>query len=921
MSSLAPGAIVGRRRERAALARALAAASEGRSAALVVRGAAGTGKTALVDDVLADAADVRVLRTRAVEAESDLPFAALHDLLRPVSNHLDALPEPQAAALAGALALGPPDAGDRFTVYAATLGLLAALAEERPLAVVVDDGQWLDVASAEALAFAGRRLDADGVALLVVARELPPAVGAAGFEELELTGLEHADLCALLAASHPELGADLTARIATAAAGLPRAAQEIAAALPPDVRRGETPAPDPLPGSTSLEQTVVDRAAAMGEAARTALLAAALSEDGDLGVLAAALRALDVSPEALAEPEAAGLVVLDGGRCTFPQPSVRAAVVRAAAPDVRRSLHRTLAGALSAEADADRRAWHLAAACIAPDEDVAAALEATARHAAERHGHAAAERAYTRAAELSTDPEVRGRRLVAAAREAALAGRPAAALGALDGAYAATTLDERRSEVRRLRGRIAARGGSADEAVALLEAEGERVAAADPTTAGELLAEAVFPCLRAGRPRVALALARRAAELAGDDGAPAVLAQSALAAALLFTGEVDEGVARARSAAALADAVAPEAPVRLQVAAALRFAGEHDDARRALQDLVDAARRASAPGLLPYALGRLGGLELETGRFRAAATLLHEGERLGRETGQLADLAVALGARAWLDAVQGRDDDSRAAAAEVLAMARELGPGSALDHAACAQALLELGRGRPASAASALEEVVERATRDGWCDAAVPPHPAAELAEALARSGEAARAEDVLQPFAADAERTGRPLARALALRVAGVLAPADAIDAPFAAALQAHEGHPSPFERARTSLAYGERLRRSGRRADSRPHLRSAVAAFTELGATPWLERAAEELRATGETVHRREPDAIDRLTPHELQVALVVAAGASNRDAAARLFLSPKTIEFHLSRVFRKLNVRSRTELARALADQQVA
>jgi DNA-binding NarL/FixJ family response regulator len=254
-------------------------------------------------------------------------------------------------------------------------------------------------------------------------------------------------------------------------------------------------------------------------------------------------------------------------------------------------------------------------------------------------------------------------------------------------------------------------------------------------------------------------------------------------------------------------------------------------------------------------------------------------------------------------------------------MARELGTGSGLEYAACAQALLELGRGRPAAAASALEEVVERANRDGWCDAAVPPHPSADLAEALARGGEAARAEEVLQPFAADAERTARPLARAMALRVAGLLAPPDAVDAPFAAALLAHEGHPSPFERARTALAYGERLRRAGRRADSRPHLRSAVATFTELGAAPWLERAAEELRATGETVHRREPDAIDRLTPHELQVAQVVAAGASNREAAARLFLSPKTIEFHLSRVFRKLNVRSRTELARALAEHETA
>lgn len=915
----APG-IVGRRHERERLARTIEAATNGTSAVAVLRGPAGIGKTTLLDELVV-APEATVLRARAVETESELPFATLHALLRPLLARLEELPPRQAEALAAALALGPPDlASDRFSVYAATLGLLALAAEERPVLAVVDDADWLDAASAEALAFAGRRLDADGVALVFALRSVPPALAGAAFDDVVLGPLTPAELEAVLAARLSDLAPAVAARVARAADGNPLAALEIAGRLTPEVRRGESPLPDPLPGSSSVEQALLERIERIDPDGRTALLAAACCEDGDLGVVVRALAGLDVAPEALAAPEAAGLVELTGEQASFGQPAVRTAVLRSAVAVDRRAMHRALADALDAPRDVDRRAWHLAAAAIGPDEEVARALETTAGHAAARRGHAAAERAYARAAELSTDPEERARRLCVAAGEAALAGRPAAGLTALDGAAAATEDDARRAEIRRLRGRIAARGGSAGEATALLEAEGDRLAASDPEAAAALLAEAVLPCLRANRPRAALGLARRAHALAGPPRTPAgALAAAALATALIFTGEVAEGRRVLLEVADGPAARADEPYLRLQLAAALRFAGEHERARAALQGLVDEARSANAPGVLPYALARLGGLELEVGRFRVAAASLYEAERLARATGQLGDLGLALGARAWLDAVHGDDDRAREATAEALGVARALGGGSVLDHVTAAQGLLALGRGRPDDAVTALAEPVRRQWEDGWSDAAVPPHPAPDLAEALFRTGETGAAEETIERFEADAARAGRPLAQALALRVRGLLAPADAFDEPFAAALAAHEGHAGAFERARTQLLYGERLRRAGRRVDCRTQLRAATAVFQELDARPWAERAAEELRASGETVRRRGDEPTALLTPQELQVAQVVAGGASNREAAARLFLSPKTVEFHLSRVFRKLGVRSRVEMLRALAEHE--
>jgi ATP/maltotriose-dependent transcriptional regulator MalT len=556
---------------------------------------------------------------------------------------------------------------------------------------------------------------------------------------------------------------------------------------------------------------------------------------------------------------------------------------------------------------------------------VADELERTATVALRRGGYAAAERAFTQSASLSETDEARARRLCEAGSAAALAGRGSVAASLLDRALRLTGDDVRRSEARRLRARIASRGGSAADAHDELVREAGRIEGSAPERAALLLAESVLPCLRAGRPLEACAVARRAHDLARSAAElPRALSTLMLGTALIFTGDVVEGAGLVREAADLDDAsqcLRDEPQLRAYLGAGLRFAGERARAGVVLRALVADARGASAPGILVYALTRLAGLELETGRWRAAAAALHEAARLGRETGQAADRGMALGALAWLAAAQGRDDECRERAAEALGLARELGVGATLDFAGSALGLLELGRGSPADAVAHLEPVVRLDSDEGWCDAAVPPYHTPDLIEALVRTDRADEAVALAEHFAADAERTGRALARAAAERCRGLLAPTDAFEHHFESALALAQPAANPFEHGRTQLLYGERLRREGRRVESRRQLRAALAAFDQLEARPWAERAATELRATGQALSRRgNPDG-EELTPHELQVALVVAQGASNREAAAKLFLSPKTVEFHLGRIYRKLGVTSRLQLARHFAELEAA
>ncbi|HEY1367644.1 MAG TPA: AAA family ATPase [Gaiellaceae bacterium] len=917
--------LVGRAPERERIRALLAQAQAGRSGVLLARGTIGVGKTTLLADAAGLGEGMTVLRARGVESESELPFAGLHELVRPLVGRIDALAPAQAAALSSALGLGPPAAlADRFTICAATLSLIAAAAEEAPILILVDDAQWLDSASAEAIAFAARRLDADRVAAVIALRHGSPSpLAAAGFDELLVEPLDRAESRELLSrAFAAEVTDEVVDWIWERALGNPLALLEFAGGLSSAQRAGLEPLEEQGRDPVSLERAILSRINTLAAPLELPLLVAALSENGDMGSILRVCAVLGVDATLLEEAERARVLTIADGTLAFRHPLIRSAITRDAHPARRRRVHAAFADVLSGDhAAREQRAWHRASAALATDEEIACELDETAALALRRSGYAAAERAFVRAAALSESDEARARRFCEAGAAAALAGRRSCAVAWLDRALRLTGDDHRRAEAHLLRARIVSRSGSATDAYEELVREAGRIEAVAADRASLLLSEAVLPCLRAGRPRDASALARRARELAPhEDRLADVLSLLMLGTALIFTGEVAEGSERVREAAERDEAsncLHDQPQLRAYLGAGLRFAGDHARAGTVLRALVADSRAASAPGILVYALIRLAGLDLELGRWQTASAALHEAARLAGEIGLDSDRGMALGALAWLAAAQGREDECRDRAGEALVLARELGVGATLDFAGSSLGLLELGLGNAAEAAAQLEPVVELDRREGWCDAAVPPYHTPDLIEALLRLEREDDARALVESFSWDAGQTGREQARAVAARCRGLVAPADAYDEQFETALALAGRDSNPFERARTQLCYGERLRRDGRRVESRSQLRAALATFEQLKASPWADRAAVELRASGQTLRRREAAATDELTPHELQVALVVAQGASNREAAARLFLSPKTVEFHLGRIYRKLGVTSRLELARHFAD----
>jgi DNA-binding CsgD family transcriptional regulator len=923
--AVAADEIVRRTGERARISALLAAARAGRSGVLLLRGEAGVGKTALIADATARAAGMTVVRARGVESESELAFAGLHELVGPLAPRFPALAPAQAHALSSALALGPPGAvTDRFTVSAATLSVLAAAAEGAPVLAVVDDAQWLDRASSEAIAFAARRLDADGVAVLIALRDDSDSpLARAGFDELRVEPLDHADSHELLRHVYGDaIAVEVAEWICDRALGIPLALVELAAELTEGQRAGTEPLDEPRRGPVSLERAMLARVRRLPRELELPLLVAALSETGDVRRIRQACGVLEIDPQLLETAEDARLLTIADGTLAFRHPLIRSAVERGADPAARRKVHAALADALAGDPAArEQRAWHRAAAAEAADEEIARELDETAHLALRRAGYAAAERAFAQAAALSESSETRARRLCDAGAAAGLAGRGSVAVSLLDRALRLTDDDVQRAEARRLRARLAARSGSAIDAYEELVREARRIELSAPDRASLLLGEAVLPCLRAGRPLDATALARRAHELAPQDASlPRLLSQLMLGTALIFTGEAPEGSALVAEAADMDDAgdlLHDQPQLRAYLGAGLRFAGDGRRAGSVLRSLVADSRAASAPGVLVYALTRLAGLELELGKWATAAASLHEAARLGDEIGLASDRGMALGALAWLAAAQGDDDTCRESAREALALAHELGVGATLDFAGSALGLLELGRGRPAEAAYHLETVVALDHDEGWCDAAVPPYHTPDLIEALVHLERVDEAAALSERFTAGAARAGRAEALAAAARCRGLLAGAGDYEAEFDEALAVAPQAWSPFERGRTLLCYGARLRREGRRLESRPRLREALASFELVGAAPWADRASAELRASGQTLRRRDEAAEEELTPHELQVALVVAQGASNREAGAKLFLSPKTVEFHLGRIYRKLGISSRLELSRRFAD----
>jgi len=904
--------LLGREHERHEIEKALDRARSGVSATLVLVGDPGIGKTALLDYAAERATGMRVLRARGIESEAQIPFGSLLELLRPALATLDKIPEPQAIALEGALALRRGPAQERFAVGAATLSMLAAYAEQAPVAVLVDDAQWLDVSSAQALLFAFRRLLADPIAVLVAVREGEPSLlDGADLPALQISGLSSDEAAQLM----PGLTADAAALLHRATGGNPLALLEL------DTDPGDlalAPEGAPVLVSARISQSFLHRAGQLSQAAQQALMLAAASDTTDLATLQQAAAGLGIDLAALADAESAGLVTLLPGMVEYRHPLAKLAIYTDAPADQRRGAHRALAAALP-DRDVDRRAWHLAAAAAGTDESAAAALEQAGARARDRSAYAAAAAAFERAGRLTADPGGRVRLLREAAGAAWLAGLADRAVALLDEAHAATDDPRELVEIDQLRGHIATYRGPVMRGHAILTAA---AGTADPERAVAMLAEAANACFYAGDPAEMLVVAERtwAALPAGASPRASFLARSTVGMARILGGDAAAGADAVHEAIKLAEdspGLRQDLELVPWLAMGPMFLRETGAGRSLLEDALRTARDRAAVGVLPNLLDLIARDQAATDRWAVAEATYLEAIDLARESGQRTGLAFGLAGLAWLQARRGREQDCRDCAAEALQLCREIGMRLTEIWATAALGDLELGLGDAARAAGRYEQQQQQLADLAITDADLSP--AAELAEAYTRLGRDDEAREVAAAFAAAAHAKGQPWVRARALRSQGLLAADADFPALFDQAIRQHAQTPDAFETARTRLAYGERLRRARNRVLAREQLRAALDIFEHLGAGPWADRANAELAATGETRARRGPGTIDELTPQELQIALALAGGRTTRETAASMFLSPKTVEYHLRHVYQKLNIHSRDELARALTGQQ--
>jgi len=901
-------ALVGRGAEQRAIETLVAGARLGRSGVLVLTGEAGIGKTALLEHAAVAAEGVQVLRATGSEAEREVPFGGLAQLLRPTSADLDRIPAPQAQALGVALALRSGPVVDRLAIGAAVLSLLTRYSEDRPLGVLVDDAHHLDRPSGEALAFACRRLLADPVFVVIASRPDPRgALTTAGLPELAVGGLSPAATGALARADGRRPTARALAELHRVTGGNPLAVLELAR----DPGRLLFTAPGaPTPVPAALITWFGERAAALGADARTVLLLIATA-GADLAVVTRACSALGVDVRALADGERAGLIEVRTDRVDFVHPLVRASVYGIASPAERRALHAVVAGVLPA-ADADRRAWHRCEATLGLDDVIATELVAVAQRASGRGAHAVSATAYERAARLSTDDGDRARRLLQAAHAAWRAGDGDAAVPLLTRALALDPSSRNRAEALGLHGDIAAHRGAPGEAQGLFAAAADEVAAEDPSRAVILRAEAVSASFFHGDVAAALAAAEGAERLLGRDLTPTAAALGTLASGMARILAGHPGTDRIRAGVDLLTAIADPAAARMRPAwlmFGVLWLRESGAGRALVRTALEESRSRSAVGDVPTLLFTIARDGATTDRWAAAEADYSEAIALARELGQTTVLAISLAGLAWLEARLGRAPECRAHAEEALAVCAVHPVNTARAWAEFALGELALATGDVAGAVERLSGLEVLLTGMGLHDPDLSPAP--ELAEALLRCGRDDEGRAVAAGHRARAEAKGLPWAAARAARLRGLFCAPGDVDECFAAALDLHARTPDLFEEARTRLLHGARLRRSRRRADARVPLRAALQVFQRLGARPWAELAASELAATGETVPAGDPTDLGRLTPRELQIALLLAEGRTTRETAAALFLSPKTVEYHLRHVYTKLGIASRAEL----------
>ncbi|MFD3646142.1 ATP-binding protein [Streptomyces cyaneofuscatus] len=916
--------LYGRAAEQERLSGLLAEARAGRSGALLLRGEAGIGKTALLDwlagtaaapaeggttgdkgttgdgETTGDGREVRILRVTGVEPEADLAFGGLVQLLWPVQDRLNALPEPQAAALRAVLGTGREQRGpDRFLTGLAVLTVLAELAEDGPLLCLVDDAQWLDRATAEALLFAARRLAAEGVAMVLAGRE-DDCFTAPGIPELTLRRLDFEDSSRLLA--DRGRAPALHSQIITESAGNPLALIEF------DAARSDQPHQHaPLPVADRVSSAFRARIGGLPERTRLMMLIAAAEGRGDLPLLLRASELLGVDLGDLAEAERTGLMYVMDGAVTFRHPLIASATYQGAVLARRIAVHRALAEAAT---DADCRARHLLAVATGPDQEAALELAAAAGRARGRTAYAAASGLFGQAARLTTDPRQRASWLAEAAALALAAGHAAQAdrlaqeADELAGRTAHELADDPAAGARvaSVRAAVAFELGDRNEAAhGLLARVGDAAPNATPPEASGLLrTAAAYGWLAGDADAVRTAAARLATALGAADPLIEGLER-------LCEDDAEHGLPLlTRFLEGRPDTTGPrdadeEQAVRMLALTCGLLLGDDEAAHALASAEVRRCRSQALIGQLPYALDVLAQTQLLAGHHRDAEAAVTEAEEIARDTGMRRRLVRLGSVRARMAAIEG---DAR--------RVRELAdatPPALRTGVDCALVLLDLGLGDFGSALSRLDPPPPGPDRYTWLSLST----AADRIEAAVRLGQPERAEEALRHCESWARATTAPWAQAVALRCRALI---DDRPEPYAQALHLHEKGGRPFERARTELLYGEWLRRARRPNEARDVLRSALATFERLRAEPWVRRAAAELRAAGERrVAARVPaeNPIDRLTPQELQVVRLARGGSSSREIAAQLFLSRRTVEHHLYKAYPKLGVGSRRELAR--------
>jgi DNA-binding CsgD family transcriptional regulator len=892
----------------------------GAGRALVVRGEPGVGKTALLDYLAERASGCRVTRVAGVESEMELAYAGVHQLLTPMLNRLQRLPGPQREVLLTAFGLGSGSAPDRFLVGLATLSLLSEVAEEHPLVCLVDDEQWLDRASAQVLGFVARRLEAESVGLVFAARM--PSDELAGLPELVVEGLREADARALLAAALTgPLDARVRDRLVAETGGNPLALLELPGGLTPAELAGGFALPDAPPLAGRIEESFRRRLDALPADTRMLMLVAAADPVGDPVLMWRAAKRLGIGTQAATPAAEAGLVEV-GARVRFQHPLVRSAAYRSASLQERQAVHGALAEATDPELDPDRRAWHRAHATPGPDEDVAAELERSAGRAQARGGLAAAAAFLERAALLTPDPDHRAQGLLAAARAKRDAGALEAALELLVVAEAGPLDARSAAEVEHLRGQIALVQRRGSEACRLLLTAARRLEPLDAALARETHLEALGTAAWAGDidSPGALRTAAEAARAAPPGPSPPRAVDVLLDGVAL---RLTEGYAAA--APTLTQALRRVLALDVaddEVGRWLWLAGGRATVWLVALELWDAeswhalvtaqarvARDTGALVQLQYALNSLAAAHLFAGELNAAARLLEEERLIGEASGSPPIGYTEMTLAAW----RGREPAASELIEATSRAATARGVGRMVNAATSASSVLANGLGRHDAARDAAWLAFQR-DQLGF-----GPFVVAELAEAASRTGDEARVRAALDWLSQRTEGTrAAPTEWALGIqaRVRALLSEGEAAEPHYRESIDRLGRTRVRVQLARAHLLYGEWLRRQRRRIDARAQLRTAHAMLEAMGIEAFAERARRELQATGETARKRTAETRGELTAQEALIARLAREGLSNPEIGTRLFISARTVQSHLGKVFAKLAISSRSQLDQVLA-----